>query len=126
MCLLALGTLWAEPKQVVDADLQIIVVTSLMVIVALDLTYFAKAPLIERTRLLLLGSASSIRGRMSVHTSLALLIAMSVLLVVLADRDLLFDIRMQVRAVLSNSTIIPQPICTHFLFPSISVWCRME
>ena len=98
---LAVGAVRAKPVHVIDAYT---VWYLRVMIIAVSTTQFAESSLIKRTRLLLLGRARGILGRMSVNTPRVHLITMSILLVVLAYGNLLRYRRMQERTRLALST----------------------
>ena len=119
----AVGAVRAKPMHVVDAD----AVRHLRVmIIAVSTTQLAESSLIERTGLLLLGRARSILGRMSVDTARVHLITVSILLVVLANGDLLRDGRVQERTRLALPTRILQPIDAHLLLPLVSIGAVLD
>ena len=83
MCLLALWAVWAEAKEVVDAETPV----TLGIVDERTCIVLAEASLIVGTGLLSASATCCVWWWMSVDTSLSLLVAVSILLVVLADGD---------------------------------------
>ena len=106
---LAVGALGAEPKQVVVAHLLMEVfwpVPELAVVAA----KLAEAALVVGALLLLFGGAGLGLLRVAVKAPRFLLVAVAVFLEELADRDLLFDVKVEVLAGVTLAAGLLQPV----------------
>ena len=118
----AVGALRAEAKRVINA---LLILGPVPVIARLP-AELAEASLVIRTLLLLLGCARVIRFvRMTVNTCL-LLIAVAALLEEPADGDLVFDIAVQILALIALPTDILEPVHADFLLELLHIGSRFK
>ena len=118
----AIGSIWAKSEQIILADRLLLVLVPEETLLTSQL---AEAPLIVRTRLLLLRCAHILGLRVSIH-ALLLDVTVSVLLKEFANWNPVLNPPVQILAWLTFPARLLQPMHTHFLLSLLIIHLVVE